>query len=129
MKKDIHIPKVKDIAFAVIEDGDDWVAYILNMNNFPIENTFVSSKGYGQINNQQKKTTSFSHFLGTIDEKSYKKVEYINKSVVGLTNEFFLTYYREGLIHDKKYIFLPETIISENKTNLPLLNSKGIMIK
>ena len=129
MKKDIHIPKVKDVAFAVIEDGEDWVAYLLNMNNFPIENTLVSSKGYGKINNKQKKTTSFSHFLGKIEEKSYKKVEHINKSVVGLTNEFFLTFYKDGLIYDKKYIFLPETLISKNKTKLPLLGSKGIMIK
>ena len=47
MKKDIHIPKVKDIAIAVVEDGEDWIAYLININNFPIENTLVSSKGYG----------------------------------------------------------------------------------
>jgi hypothetical protein len=73
MKKDIHIPKVKEVALAVIEDGEDWIAYIINMNNFPIKNTLISSKGYGKVNNEQKKTTSFSHFLGTIDQKSYKK--------------------------------------------------------
>jgi hypothetical protein len=129
MKKDIPIPKVSGVAFAVIEEGEDWIAYLLNMNNFPIENTLVSSKGYGKINNKQKKTTSFSHFLGNIDEKSYKKVEHINKSVVGLTNEFFLTFYKDGLIYDKKYIFLPESLISKNKTKLPLIRSKGIMIK
>ena len=38
MKKDIHIPKVKEVALAVIEDGEDWIAYIINMNNFPIKN-------------------------------------------------------------------------------------------
>ncbi len=129
MKKDIHIPKVQEIAFAVIEEGDDWVAYLINMNNFSIENTLVSSKGYGKINNRQKKTTSFSHFLGKIEKKSYRKVEYINKSVVGLTNEFFLTFYKDGLIYDKKYIFLPESLIPKNKTKLPLIGSKGIMIK
>jgi hypothetical protein len=129
MKKDIHIPKVKDIAVAVIEEEDDWAAYLLNLNIFPIENTLVSSKGYGKINEKFKKTTSFSHYLGTIDKESYKKVELINKNVVGLTNEFFLTYYVDGIIYDKKYIFLPESIINDNKINLPLINCKGIMIK
>ena len=129
MRKDIHIPKVKDVAIAVVEDGEDWIAYLINMNNFPIENTLVSSKGYGSLNNKKKKTTSFSHYLGTIEEKSYKKVEHINKEVLGLTNEFFVTYYVDNLIYDKKYIFLPESIITENKTRLPLIDGKGIMIK
>ena len=129
MKKDIYIPEVKDVAVAVIEEDEDWAAYLLNMNNFPIENTLISSKGYGKINDQQKKTTSFSHFLGTLKKKSFKKVETINKSVLGLTNEFFLTYYIDGIIHDKKYIFLPESIISKNKINLPIINKKGVMIK
>ena len=35
MKKDIHIPKVKEIAVAVIEEEDDWAAYLLNLNIFP----------------------------------------------------------------------------------------------
>ena len=83
----------------------------------------------GVINNKQEKTTSFSHYLGTIEEKSYKKVEHINKEVLGLTNEFFVTYYVNNLIYDKKYIFLPESIIAENKTSLPLIECKGIMIK
>ena len=60
---------------------------------------------------------------------SYKKVELLNKDVFGLTNEFLLTFYVNDLIHDKKYIFLPESIISENATKLPLMKRKGIMIK
>ena len=81
MKKDIHIPKVKDIAFAVIEDGDDWVAYILNMNNFPIENTLVSSKGYGQINNQQKKQHLLVIFQGQLMKKAIKKLNTLIKAL------------------------------------------------
>ena len=129
MKKDIIVPKVKDVAVAVIEEQDEWAAYLINMNSVSIENTLVSSKGYGEINNKLKKTTSFSHFLGTIKKNSFKKVELINKSVLGLTNEFFITYYIDGLIYDKKYIFLPESIITENKTQIPLIDCKGVMIK
>ena len=59
---------------------------------------------------------------------SFKKVELFCKDVFGLTNEFLLTFYVNDLIHDKKY-FLPESIISENATKLPLMKRKGIMIK
>ena len=53
----------------------------------------------------------------------------MSKDVFGLTNEFLLTYYLDNVIHDKKYIFLPESIIIENKTKLPLMNKMGVMIK
>ena len=133
MKKDIHVPKVEDIAVAIVEEESEedkeWVVYLLNMKNCSIHDTLVSSKGYGEINKKKKKTTFFSHYLETLESQSFKKVEMINESVFGLTNEFFLTYYINGVIHDKKYIFLPETIIKENKTRIPLLNKKGIMIK
>ena len=133
MKKDIHVPKVEDIAVAIVEEESEeekeWVVYLLNMKNCSIHDTLVSSKGYGEINQKKKKTTFFSHYLETLESQSFKKVEMINESVFGLTNEFFLTHYINGVIHDKKYIFLPETIIKENKTKIPLLNKKGIMIK
>ncbi|MDG2343871.1 MAG: hypothetical protein P8L23_04770 [Flavobacteriales bacterium] len=133
MKKDIHVPKVEDIAVAIVEEESEedkeWVVYLLNMKNCSIHDTLVSSKGYGEINQKKKKTTFFSHYLETLESQSFKKVEMINESVFGLTNEFFLTYYINGIIHDKKYIFLPETIIKENKTKIPLLNKKGIMIR
>tara|TARA_Y100000589_G_scaffold323946_1_gene359292 strand:+ start:17594 stop:17995 length:402 start_codon:yes stop_codon:yes gene_type:complete len=133
VKKDIFIPKVEDVAIAIVEEENqkkkEWMVYLLNMKNCSIKDTLVSSKGYGKINQKKKKTTFFSHYLDTLKSQSFKKIEMINESVFGLTNEFFLTYYIDGLIHDKKYIFLPESIIKENKTNIPMLNKKGIMIK
>ena len=129
MKKDIHIPKVTNVAIAIVKEKEDWFAYLINNNKFSLENTLISSKGYGVIDSKPKKTTFFSHYLGTIDSMSYKKVELLNKDVFGLTNEFLLTFYVNDLIHDKKYIFLPESIISENVTKLPLMKRKGIMIK
>ena len=129
MKKDIHIPKVTNVAIAIVNEKEDWFACLINNNNFSLENTLISSKGYGVIDSKPKKTTFFSHYLGTIDSMSYRKVELLNKDVFGLTNEFLLTFYVSDVIHDKKYIFLPESIISENSTKLPLMKRKGIMIK
>ena len=90
MKKDIHIPKVTNVAIAIVKEKEDWFAYLINNNNFSLENTLISSKGYGVIDSKPKKTTFFSHYLGTIDSMSYKKVELLNKDVFGLTNEFLL---------------------------------------
>lgn len=129
MKKDIHIPVVSNIAIAIVKESEEWYAYLINQNSFSLENVLISSKGYGTIHEKPKKTTFFSHYLGTIMAKSYQKIEMMCKDVFGLTNEFLLTYYLDNVIHDKKYIFLPESILIENKTKLPLMNKMGIMIK
>ena len=129
MKKDIHIPVVSNIAIAIVKESEEWYAYLINQNSFSLENVLVSSNGYGTIHEKPKNTTFFRHYLGTVMGKSYQKIEMMSKDVFGLTNEFLLTYYLDNVIHDKKYIFLPESILIENKTKLPLMNKLGIMIK
>ena len=75
MKKDISIPKVKDVGVAIIREKDKnewvWRAYLLNLNNCIINDVLVSSRGYGTINDKKKKTSSFSHYLGNVDKKSF----------------------------------------------------------
>ena len=133
MKKDITIPKVKDVAVGIVREelkGEVvWRVYLINYNTFLIKNVLVSSRGYGSINDQKKKTTSFSHFLGDLTKQSYKPFELINEAVFGLTNEFLVTYYIEDVIYDKKYIFLPDAIQQKNFTTIPLLKKKGVLIK
>ena len=61
MKKDITIPKVKDVAVGIVREelkGEVvWRVYLINYNTFLIKNVLVSSRGYGAINDQKKKTT------------------------------------------------------------------------
>ena len=133
MKKDISIPKVKDVGVAIIREKDKnewvWRAYLLNLNNCIINDVLVSSRGYGTINDKKKKTSSFSHYLGNVDKKSFKFIELVSEETFVLSNEFFVTFYIDGVIHDKKYIFLPETIQKGNFTTIPILNQKGVLIK
>ncbi len=133
MKKDISFPKVKDVGVAVIQEKDNnelvWRAYLLNMNNYLIKDVLVSSRGYGTINDKKKKTSSFSHYLGDVTKKSYKLIEAMSEETFVLSNEFLVTFYIDGTIYDKKYIFLPEAIQKNNFTTIPLLNKKGVLIK
>ena len=59
MKKDISIPKVKDVGVAIIREKDKnewvWRAYLLNLNNCIINDVLVSSRGYGTINDKKRK--------------------------------------------------------------------------
>ena len=133
MKKDISIPKVKDVGVAIVQESNKdeliWRAYLLNLNNYLIKDVLVSSRGYGVINDKKKKTSSFSHYLGDLAKKSYKLIEPLSEDIFGLSNEFLVTFYVNGTIYDKKYIFLPETIQKNNFTTVPVLNKKGVLIK
>lgn len=133
MKKDITIPAVKDIGIAIVRQEEEgelvWRVYLINFNSFIIKNVLISSRGYGSINDQKKKTSSFSHFLGDVNQKSCVPFELINDTVFGLSNEFLVTYYINNVIYDKKYVFLPDSIQEKHFTSVPVLQKQGVLIK
>jgi hypothetical protein len=134
MKKDITPPEVKDIAVAVVKELNElneteWNVYLVNLRTHDIEGVLVSSMGYGMFNNEEVKTSTLRHFLDVVKSKNFSKIEPIVETVFGLNNEFWVSFFVDGLMYDKKYIFLPETIREENFVLIPYLNKKGVMIK
>jgi hypothetical protein len=134
MKKDIIPPIVEDVAIAVIREQNElgeneWNAYLINLKEVTLEGVLITSKGYGALNEEEVKTTTLRHFLDELPAKSFKKIEPIVETVFGLNNEFWLSFFINSVMYDKKYIFLPETIIEENFTLVPVINKKGVMIK
>lgn len=134
MKKDLPENLVEDVAIAVVlmdetPEVKNWTVYLLNLKNTTIENVLISSKGYGEKDGKMVKTSVLRHFLGDIKSHSYAGIEAIDTAVFGLTNEYWLSYYIDGTIYDKKYIFLPESVVDENMIKIPLINKPGVMIK
>jgi hypothetical protein len=134
MLKDIPNPIVEDIALAVVqEDGEldepIWNTYLINLKKEEIEGVLVTSKGYGNYEGKEVKTTILRHFLDIIPPKSYSKIEPIIDNLFGLNNEYWISFFLKGVMYDKKYIFLPESIKEEHFTLIPIINKKGVMIK
>lgn len=134
MKADLPENTVEDIAMAVVLMGEtpevkNWTVYLVNLKNEPITNVLISSKGYGEKDGKPVKTSVLRHFLGDIEANGFKGVEAIDPEVFGLTNEYWLSYYIGTTIYDKKFIFLPESIIDSNLIKIPLVNRPGVMIK
>lgn len=133
MKKDLDIPKVTDIGIAIVKSNeygeDEYYAHIINFKNIPIKNVLINSRGYGMVNDIQKKTSSFTHFIEELDAKSFKKIEPISPEVFGLHNEFFVTFYIDKIIYDKKFVFVAESIMPENFIKITILDSEGVLIK
>ena len=137
MRKDIALPKVKNVGIAIVEELNDektakiYNVYLLNFSDQPIENALVSSKGYGvnQISGESIKTSVLRHSLGTIEAKSFTKIEPIIEDVFGLNNEYWLSYYVGKKVFDKKFIFLAETVKPLNFISIPIIEKQGVLIK
>ncbi len=134
MIKDLPQNIVEGVAMAVVLDHEDvesrsWKVYVLNLKDIPITNVLVSSKGYGTFEGEEVKTTVFRHFIGDLAPRKYAAVELIDEKLFAINNEFWLSYYIDREIYDKKYIFLTESVTETNFIRIPLLNKPGVMIK
>ena len=132
MKKDIKTPLVKNVTVAIIKktnehNVDEWSVYLINQNNFNIENALVASTGYGETTSEVQKTSTLRHFLDTVNANSAKLIEPINEDIFHLNNEYWVSYYVDGTLFDKKFIFLPDSIKDENLTYIKELDTKGIL--
>lgn len=133
MKKDLPENIVEDISIAVVLENATptdkvWHVYLINQKQLPIANVMVSSKGYGEKDGVAVKTTVLRHFIGDVEANTSCKIEAIDPQVFGLTNEYWLSFYVDKTIYDKKYIFLPESIVDENLTKVPFVNKPGVVI-
>ena len=134
MIKDITIPEVKNVTLAVarkkaIGESDEWFVYLINNNDHAIENTLVASKGYGEKDGEPVKTSTLRHMIPLLENSAFALIEPIDESTFGLNNEYWLSYYIGREIFDKKFIFLPESIVESNFIKLPILNKPGVMIR
>ncbi len=134
MLKDIPQLTVENIIVAVVRESNDegeliWNAYLVNLYDEQITGVLVSSKGYGHYEGRDVKTSILRHLIGNVDSKDYAKIEPIMDNLFGLSNEFWVSFYKDSHMYDKKYIFLPETIFEENMTMIPVLNKRGVMIR
>jgi hypothetical protein len=133
MIKDIPELKVENIAIAIVKEKDEydewvWNSYLLNLKEEKIEGVLVTSTGYGEINEEKVRTSTLRHFLDEVEPKSYVKIEPIIEEVFGINNEYWLSFYLNKTMYDKRYVFLAESITVSNFTTIPLINKKGVMI-
>ncbi len=133
MIKDLPDNKVENIGIAVILEEETstykvWNVYIINFKKIPISTVLVSSKGYGTFKGDEVKTSVLRHALGDMDANSYAFVEAIDDKLFAINNEYLVSYYIDGTIYDKKFIFLTESITEFNFIRVPLINKPGVLI-
>ncbi|MCO4814041.1 MAG: hypothetical protein KC454_04975 [Flavobacteriales bacterium] len=135
MRKELEGPKVENIGVAIVEQMNElkvkiYNVYLLNLSEDIIEGIMITSKGYGENlkTGEKIKTSTLRHSLEILLPNEAAKIEPIMENVFGLANEFWVSYWSNEVMFDKKFIFVPESISPENMKNIPVLGDKGVMI-
>ncbi|MFK7831862.1 MAG: hypothetical protein AB8B52_01175 [Winogradskyella sp.] len=131
MKKDIKIPKVKDVYVAVVQEQhqeyktQDWNAYIINNSDNDLETVLIVTKGY----TDKKITPVMRHTITKLPARSYAKIEYLQEKVLELNNEFKITFFEGNQMFDKTYLFRKNTINTKALQTIPLMQLRGVLVK
>ncbi|GGF16790.1 hypothetical protein [Hymenobacter cavernae] len=136
MKEHITFDPVEGVSIAVVPDDDaateegkaGWQVYLLNHNAFPLQNVIVSSNGYGtKEDGEVVRTSTLRHVFVEVAPHSVVAIEPIDPELFHLNNQYWVSYYRGTQIFDKKFIFVPDSIVAANLIPIALLGRPGVL--
>ncbi|WP_439880629.1 hypothetical protein ACSX1A_15920 [Pontibacter sp. MBLB2868] len=132
MKKDIDFGEVEGISVAIAraisELGEPiWNVYLLNYNAHPLKNVLVTSKGYGMLEGAEVKTSVLRHMFEQVAPKSFVQIEPIDPAIFHINNEYWVSYYIDNKIFDKKFVFVPDSITEDNLIDIGMLQLQGVL--
>lgn len=134
MKKDIQIEEVTNVGIAIVpehpeSDQTEWSVYFLNMKDTEITSVLINAEARGMVGGEEKHTATLRFFLKDVAAKSFKKFELVLPDTFALNNQYWVSFYEEGKIFDKKYIFAANSISQDRLVVVPLLNKPGVLVQ
>lgn len=131
MKKDIDFSPVTGVKMAIAKTEDKmgtaWAVYLINFNLIELKTVLITSKGYGHLDGEVRKTSTLRHLIEELGADSFARIEPIDPAVFSLTNEFWVSYYILDQIFDKKFIFTPGSFDPVHLHFIPELGLEGIL--
>ena len=92
------------------------------------DNVLISSKGYGfNPEGEVQETSVLRHHIPEVAPGEYALIEPIDPNVFHLNNEYWVSYYIQERIFDKKFVFPPEMIEEENYVYIKQIDLEGIL--
>ena len=136
MREELLGPKVENVAVAVVQEKNEneeicYNVYLLNLRQDIMEGIIITSKGYGEnaVTGEKIKTATLRHCLEVLLPNEAAKIEPITEEVFGIANEYWVSFWADDVMYDKKFIFPAESINEANIKSIPLLGLKGVIIK
>jgi hypothetical protein len=135
MRDELKGPLVENIGVAVIQIENElkeklYEVYLLNLKEEIIEGIIITCKGYGEnaITGEKVKTATLRHSLEVLLPNEAAKIEPIMEEVFGIANEYWVSFWINDTMYDKKFVFVSESISEKNMKKIPILGEKGVMI-
>jgi len=135
MREELMGPKVENIGVAVVrhineEQEKQYDVYLLNLREDIIEGIIITSQGYGEnpTTGEKIKTSVLRHSLEVLLPNEAAKIEPIMEEVFGIANEYWVSFWINDQMYDKKFVFVAESISEENMRIIPVLGDEGVMI-
>lgn len=131
MKKDIEIPVVERVFVAAVREENeefrsmDWNAYVINDRDKPIDTILIVTRGY----DDKDVTSTMRHTIKELPPQSFAKVEFLQDEVLKLNNEFSVSFFSEGKMFHKKFVFRKNSINEKALQELPVIPNKGVLLK
>lgn len=132
MRKDIEIDEVKDVAIAIVphlnEHGEfDWTVYFMNLKPVPVTSVLINAEARGTIDGEMRKTATMRFYMEEVAAMSAKKFELLMPDTFVLDNQYWVSFYENGKIFEKKFLFSANTITLASAVSIPLLETQGLI--
>lgn len=137
MKKDFALPEVREVYIAAVnkphpEDAKatEWWVYLINNLPHPIEHIIINSRGYSDLEGKKgQQTSALRRQMPVLPAKSALPIEPIMPEVFHLFNEYWVSFFESTSMKDRQYIFGPHSIDVRFAEDLPVLATKGVLIR
>ncbi len=135
MIRNVEFNRVEDVAIAIVPDKDPetgmdlWKSYFINFKEINLENIMIRVRGVGKKEEETVNTSTLRVLLQSVSSQGYAEIDMFEAGATSLSNEYWVSFRLDEYLYDKKFIFVPESIIESNFIQIPFLEKKGVMIK
>lgn len=112
------------------EQAEQHNVFLINERPDDLKGCMVVSRGYGENlkTGDKMETSVLRHVVDELPAHSFVKIEPIMPELFGLNNEYWVSFWIGDTMYDKRYIFLPESIKTENLVAIPIMQKNGVLI-
>ena len=134
MREELLGPKVEGISLALVEltiEGaePEYVVYMLSSREDIIEGIIVTSTGYGlDATGKEIRTSTLRKGIEVMLPNEAARIEPLMPDLFGLNNEFWVSFWADDVMYDKRFVFEANTIDPKKFVAIPQLKAKGIII-
>ena len=130
MKKDIPVHQVSEVGIAIVPDFQENISeiFVINSKNQPLTDILICSRAFGEIEGKKIETSTLRYHLKSLESERSVRFEMIENDLLEISNEYWISFFMDGYMYDRKIVFVPGTISLDFFTDIPFTDKKGIMI-